>query len=396
MVCAALAIQLAKCSVSIRVIRWSVWTVIWCCASLVAGGAAFGQEIVAEAKPADPGYQFQVVKQIDCTPVKSQDRTGSCWCFSTTSFLESELIRRGKGSHDLSEMFTVKNIYRDKAQNYVLRQGKANFGEGGLAHDFVNAVEKYGLVPEEYFSGIVEGNKHDHGEMVSLLTAMVEAEAKQSRPSSRWLPAFGKVLDVYLGTSPGEFSYQGETLTPESFAKKLEFQASDYVSLTSYNHHPFYRSFVLEIPDNFSNGSFFNVPIDDLVATIDRALENGYTVTWDGDVSESTFSSAKGLAVLPVEPIRENAMDVPGPEIVVDQAMRQATLESFRTTDDHLMHIVGTAKDQNGTKYYMIKNSWGDVGPLKGFLYMSEPYVRLKTVSIMLHKDGLPQNLQQH
>jgi bleomycin hydrolase len=291
-------------------------------------------------------------------------------------------------------MFAVKNVYRQKAQNYVLRQGKANFGEGGLAHDYINAVAEYGIVPEETYSGIADGNIHDHGEMVSLLTAIVETAAKQKRPSPRWFAAFGQVLDVYLGNSPNEFSYQGQTYTPRSFAEKFQFDGDDYVSLTSYTHHPFHRPFVLEIPDNFSNGSFLNVPIDELVATIDHALEQGFTVTWDGDVSEPTFLAGQGLAILPDESNRDKALKTPGPEQSVDQAMRQATLESFSTTDDHLMHIVGMAKDQNGTKYYMIKNSWGEVGPHKGYLYMSEAYVRLKTVSILLHKDGLKSSSQ--
>ncbi len=368
-----------------------------CALTFVAASTpARGQEKPAETTSTVPGYQFEVVKQIECTPVKSQDRTGSCWCFATTSFLESELIRRGKGTHNLAEMFIVKNVYRDKAQNFVLRQGKANFDEGALAHDFVNAVEKYGIVPDEVFTGIVSGDKHDHGEMVSLLKAIAEAAAKQSHPSARWPQAFSQVLDVYLGTSPAEFSYQGETLTAEGLAKKIDFHSSDYVNLTSYSHHPFHRPFVLEIPDNFSSGSFLNLPIDELIATMDHALENGFTVAWDGDVSEPTFSSSKGLAILPADPKRENPLDSPGPEMAVDQAMRQATLESFNTTDDHLMHVVGIAKDQNGTKYYMIKNSWGEVGPLKGLLYMSEAYARLKTVSLLVHKESLPPNSQPH
>lgn len=361
---------------------------------LAAGRLAAQENAPATAAP-PTGYQFEVVKKIECTPVQSQDRTGSCWCFSTNSFLESELIRRGKGTHLLSEMFVVKNIYREKAQNYVLRQGKANFGEGALAHDYINAVEKYGIVPDEVYSGIVEGTQHDHGEMVSLLTAVVESMAKQKRPSPRWPAAFDRILDVYMGATPAEFSYQGETHSPQSLAKKFEFHASDYVSLTSYSHHPFQTNFVLEIPDNFSNGSFYNVPIDDLVKAIDHALENGFSVTWDGDVSEPTFSAGKGIAILPAEG-RENPLEAPGPELAVDQAMRQATLASFNTTDDHLMHIIGSAKDQTGAKYYIIKNSWGEVGPHKGYLYMSEAYVRLKTVSILMHKDSLPPTLQPH
>jgi bleomycin hydrolase len=373
-------------------LRWIVLGVI-ALAWVGVSPRAWCQENGEESKPAPTPYEFTEVHKIECTPVKNQDQTGSCWCFAATSFLESELIRQGKGVHNLSEMFAVKNTYLDKAQNYVLRQGKANFGEGALAHDFVNAAERYGLVPEEVYSGIVNGSEHNHGEMVSLLTPMVEAAAKLKRPSPRWPEAVGKVLDVYMGNTPTEFSYQGKTYTPSSLAKELDFKASDYVSLTSYTHHPFHRSFVLEIPDNFSNGLFYNVPVDDLIATIDHALEKGYGIAWDGDVSEPTFSAGKGLAILP-ESGRENPLDSPGAEQAVDQEMRQATLRSFQTTDDHLMHLVGSARDQNGTKYYLIKNSWGSVGPKEGYLYMSEAYARLKTVSILIHKDSLPENLR--
>ncbi len=340
------------------------------------------------------GYGFTVDKSVDCTPVKSQDKTGTCWCFAGASFLESEMMRRGKGQHNISEMFIVKNVYNDKAQNYVLRHGKANFGQGALAHDFINGAGRHGFMPEEAYSGLEDGNsKHDHGEMEGLLKGILDSVIKQKRPSKKWAKAYASVMDTYLGKSPETFTYRGQSYTPKEFAKSMGFRAEDYVSLTSYNHHPFHKDFVLEIPDNNSNGSFHNVPIDDLVEVIDNAIENGYSVAWDGDVSERGFSMGNGIAILPKQANRRDAFKEPGEELEVTQEMRQETFHSYSTTDDHLMHLTGIARDKNGKKYYIIKNSWGPTGPYKGFLHMSEAYVRLKTVAIMLHKDAVPEKI---
>jgi bleomycin hydrolase len=341
-------------------------------------------------------FEFTIDKDLDHTEVKSQDQTGTCWCFATASFIESELMRQGKGRHELSEMFIVKNVYKDKAFNYVLRQGKANFGEGALAHDFINAAGKYGLVPDEIYTGLVDANQqHNHSEMVSVLESMLKSISLQRKPGTRWDDAFAAVLDAYLGSSPATFSYQGKDYTPLSFAQALGFNADDYISFTSFSHHPFGRPFVLEIPDNFSNGSFQNIPIDDLVSNIDHALDNGYTVAWDGDVSERGFSTGNGLALLPA-PDRRDGMKVPGDELEVTPEMRQSTFEDLTTTDDHLMHLVGRAHDQLGKKYYIIKNSWGPAsGPYNGYLYMSEAYVRLKTIAILVHKDAVAPPLSQ-
>lgn len=356
----------------------------------VALEATVVQETAAEPPVVKLGeYEFTIKHSLACTPVTAQGSTGTCWSFSTNSFLESELIRQGYPATRLSEMYAVRQIYQDKALNYVLRQGKANFSEGALAHDYIHAAARYGVMPYDVYSGKQSpGEPHNHGEMVALLTGTVESVVKLKRPSPKWQLAFAGILDTYLGKVPTEFEYNGQVHTAQSLAAQFNFDKDDYVSLTSFMHHPFYESFVLEIPDNYSNGQFLNVPIDELVATIDKALAMGYTVTWDGDVSERTFSASNGLAILP-EAGREQAMQTPGPEMSVTQEMRQDTFLSYETTDDHLMHLVGMAFDQNGTKYYMIKNSWGEVGPLRGQLMMSEAYVRLKTVSILLHKDVL-------
>ena len=339
-------------------------------------------------------YRFASVAEVGCTAVKNQERTGTCWSFSTCSFLESELMRLGKGQFDLSEMYVVKNIYLEKGQNYVLRQGKANFGEGGLNHDFVRTVARHGIVPEEVYSGKLDPSKpFDHSEMVAALEGMLEKLTKRRSLSPNWKVAYEAVLDAYMGDWPEEFSYRGKTYTPLSFAQSLGLNPDDYVSLTSFSHHPFYGKFVLEIPDNFSNESYFNLPLDELQAIVDYAIAQGYTIAWDGDVSEKNFSPKEGIALLPADPSREDRYDQPGKEIAVDQNNRQAEFESYATTDDHLMHIVGIVKDQAGTKYYKIKNSWGKIGDLEGFLYMSEAYFRMKTVGIMVHKSAIPRDI---
>lgn len=341
-------------------------------------------------------YDFTIEHSIDCTDVKSQDSTGTCWSFATASFIESELIRREKGQHNLSEMFIVKNIYRDKARNFVLRQGKANFSQGALAHDFINSAHSYGLVPEEVFSGLEEDQtRHDHGEMEALMAGYLNAVVKRSKLSPKWQVACDKILDTYLGSSPERFTYRDRSYSPKEFAKSLEFRGQDYVNITSYTHHPFYEPFVLEIPDNYSNGSFQNLPVDDMMEIIDSAIENGFSVAWDGDVSEKGFSAARGIAVLPTEPSRRDLFTKPGEEIKVDQAMRQETFMALSTTDDHLMHLVGISRDGDGNKYYMVKNSWGEIGPYKGFIHMSEAFVRLKTVAVIVHEDALPPRMQR-
>ncbi len=335
------------------------------------------------------GYEFSINAEISCSDVRSQDRTGTCWCYAGTSFLESELMRRSEGTHDLSEMFVVKNIYKEKALNYVLRQGKANFGQGALAHDYLNAIDKYGIVPEEIFSGKTVGETaHDHGEMEALLKGMLEATVKQKKLSPRWNQAYGKILDVYLGSNPEVFQYRNASWTPGEFADSIEFDKDDYIAFTSYSHHPFYEPFVLEIPDNFSNGSFMNVPVDDMIEIIDTAIDAGYGVMWDGDVSEKGFSANRGIAVLPADK-GSKGLNGPVEQMEVSQELRQERFLSYSTTDDHLMHLVGRATDQMGNKYYLIKNSWGKIGPHKGYLYMSEAYVRLHTLAITLNRNCL-------
>ena len=340
-------------------------------------------------------YKFNIEKSVDCTEVKSQDRTGTCWSFATASFLESEAIRLGKPKLDFSEMYVVRKVYQDKALNYILRQGKANFSQGSLSHDLISIANQYGMVPESVYSGKLEGEKiHNHVEMEAILKGLLDGVRNQKRPSKKWKKAFDAVLDVYLGEAPERFTYEGKSYTPKSFAKSMGINPGEYISFTSYTHHPFYEDFVLEIPDNYSNGSFFNVPIEEMQSIVENAIDQGYSIAWDGDVSEKGFSSSEGIAILPENPKREDLFDIPGKELQVSQELRQETFENYSTTDDHLMHLTGVAKDQNGTKYYLIKNSWGERGDFKGYLYMSEAYFKLKTVAVMVHKDAIPEKLK--
>lgn len=336
-------------------------------------------------------YVFRTEKKINCTAVKNQANTGTCWSFATTSFLESEVIRMGATDIDLSEMYIVRNIYKDKAKNYVLRQGKANFSQGSLAHDLIRMASQQGLVTEEAYSGMLEGEtRHNHSEMENGLKGFLDGVRTSKQLSKKWFPAFTAILDAYLGAAPTQFSYQSKNYTPKSFAHKLGINAEDYISITSFTHHPFYDQFILEIPDNYSNGAFYNVPLEEMMSIIDYTLLAGYTISWDGDVSEKGFSARDGIAVLPKSSEREDLFSIPGEEIAVNQINRQENFESYSTTDDHLMHIVGIALDQTGTKYYIIKNSWGEISDHNGYLYMSEAYMKMKTVSVMLHKDAVP------
>lgn len=341
-------------------------------------------------------YTFTTEKELACTAVKSQQKTGTCWSFATASFLESELIRKGKKEVDLSEMFVVRNIYMDKAKNYVLRQGKANFSQGSLSHDLINIVSKYGIVPESVFDGkIVADDAHNHSEMEAGLKGFLDGVRKQKNISPRWKLGVEAILDTYLGEMEDTFKIKGVSYTPLSYAKTLDINPDDYISLTSFTHHPFYSSFILEIPDNYSNGSYYNIPIEELMQIMDFAVIEGYTIAWDGDVSEKGFSAKKGIAVLPIDTKREDLFKTPGKEISVTQENRQTNFESYSTTDDHLMHIVGVALDQDGNRYYKTKNSWGEISQYKGYIYMSEAYMKMKTVAIMVHKDAIPRRISE-
>lgn len=350
-------------------------------------------------------HTFTMDFQVKTTPVKNQSKSGTCWCFATVSFLETELLRMGKGEYDLSEMYLIRNNYSRKAENYIRYQGIANYGEGGQAHDVLDLIRTYGIVPEEAYPGRNNGEeKHNHAEMKSVTRGMLDAWVtnKAGKLSPRWEEAYNSVLDVYFGKLPIEFSYKGTKYTPISFRQSLGLNPDDYVEITSYTHSPFYEKFRLEIPDNWTGKDYYNVPMEDMMAIIDNAIKNGYSVTWDGDVSEHEFSQKNGYAVIPLKDWddksaseKEEKLTKPEEEKTITQELRELTFNNYTTTDDHLMHITGIAHDQNNTKFYYTKNSWGTDQTNGGFIYLSAPYVKLKTVAIMVHKNAIPKEIAQ-
>lgn len=344
-----------------------------------------------EKKPAEtkPEFQMTLLKQIPATSVKSQASTSTCWCFATTSMLESELIRLGKPEVGLSEMFTVNTVYSDKARQYVKFHGTCNFAEGGAQHDVTNSIRKYGIVPRDIYPGLNYGETtHKHGELVTALTGIVQAVVKNpnGKVSPVWMKGVMGVLDAYLGEKPLSFSFNGKMVTPKEFAKDLGINPDDYVEFSSYTHHPFYEKFVLEVPDNWAQQSMYNVPIDELMEIIDYSLNKGVSISWAADISSLGYSDGIGR-------IMTDGADFKNPEALekqITQADRQYMFDSWQLTDDHAMHLTGIAQDQFGNKFYLEKNSWGEGGTYKGYSYLSVPFMRMRTMSVMLHKDGVP------
>lgn len=383
-------------------------------AACTAASAAMAQ---ADSTATDSikGFKFTDVKVIPTTSVKDQNKSGTCWAFSGTSFLEDEVRRLGGDSLDLSEMFTVRHCYDDKADRYVRMYGECNFAQGGGLLDVGYVLKKYGMMPEDAYPGLNYGEpKHDHYEMASVMENMLKAVVKKpsKKVSTAWKRALDGVLDAYLGPLPANFTYKGKKYTPETFAASLPVNPDDYVALTSFTHHPFYESFILEVPDNWVYGQYMNVPLEDLKAIADNAVENGFPINWAADVSEGGFKWNKGVALMPKGKSqgdmngtelarwvklsdRDRAADKynfdgPVDEEEVTQESRQQAFDNQETTDDHGMEIVGYATDQNGKRYYKVKNSWDTNQVYDGFLYVSEPYFEAKTVSLMVHKDAIP------
>jgi bleomycin hydrolase len=367
-----------------------------------------------EGKADKPAYVFKVISSVKRTPVKNQYRTGTCWCFSTISYLESEMLRQGKEELDLSEMYVVRNTYPRKAVNYVRLHGNANHSQGGQGHDVLEQIERFGIVPESFYPGLmIDENRHNHGEMVAVLQGILDGILKKAGTlvTPRWREAYEAVLDTYLGKVPPSFEYRGATYTPKSFADDyLQIKYDDYIELTSYDSYPYYQKCRLEIPDNWTyDANYYNLPIDDLENIVDQALKNGHSLVWDGDVSERDFSRGRsdtengsGYAIVPVKdwedltkaernekPLR------PVPEREITQEMRIKTFNNFSTTDDHLMHIVGLARDQNGGKFYLTKNSGGTDQPNQGYVYLSRSFFRLKTTAILINKNALATEIKE-
>ena len=380
-----------------------------------------------EAKPKkgaeqSEGIQFTVVKENPITSIKNQNRAGTCWCYSSLAFIESELLRMGKGEYDFSEMFLVHNTYLDRAEKAVRTHGDVSFAQGGSFYDVIYGMEAFGLVPEaEMRPGVMYGMElSNHNELSAVSDAVVAAIAKgklrslQVSPDGEmlWKKAIEAIHDIYLGVRPETFTYEGVEYTPKSFYESMGLNASDYVSLTSYTHHPFYTSFAIEIPDNWRWAQSYNLPIDELMEVFDYAIMNGYTIAWGSDVSEDGFTR-EGTAILPdvdkasaeldgsdmakwlkMTEAERKSKPMAVPQKWVSQEERQLAYDNRETTDDHGMQIYGKAVDQNGTEYYMVKNSWGAAGTYQGIWYASKAFVRYKTMNIIVHKDAIPAEIR--
>ena len=389
--------------------RTRTWIIVL---GVIVSSSLAAQEIQKEEKQ---GYHFTIEKSVPATPVKDQHRSGTCWSFASVSFIESELLRTGKGTYDLSEMFFVRQAYLDKAVKYVRMHGTINFGQGGLTHDVMNSWKRDGIVPQSAYTGLRIGDSLPvHGEMSAVLDGYIKQVIRNPNRmlSPVWKEGYQGILDAYLGGEPDTFLYEGTVYTPHSFSEELGLNPEDYVTIGSYTHHPFYRDFILEIPDNWSWGTIKNVPLDEMMEVLDHALENGYTVCWDADVGERGFDWKSGLALLPSEEIgdlsglerarwdqlsdsEQSALfydfSTPKAEKEITQEIRQRAFDNYQTTDDHLMHITGLARDQSGNRFYLVKNSWGTGNHIyKGYMYASQAYMRAKTLFLVVHREAVP------
>ena len=384
----------------------------------------FGLSFLANAQDAKSnqpkGYQFTDIKRLPATSVKDQARAGTCWSWSGISFFESEMIRMGKEPIDLSAMYIVRHAYSDKATKFVRLHGSMNFAVGGAFCDVMHVIKNYGIVPMDVYKGLNYGEpNHAFGEIDDVLAGYVNAVIKNSNKklSFAWKKGFDGILDAYLGEEPEKFEYKGKEYTPRTFADEVVgLNMDDYVSLTSFTHHPFYSQFAIEVPDNWLWGMSYNLPIDELAQVMSNAIDNGYTFAWASDVSERGFQTSQpGVAVVPTTDTKEmsgaeiakwEAMPKgnqtpdafrqgPAPEKEITQEMRQQEFDNYLTTDDHGMHVIGKAKDQNGTVYYIVKNSWNQYNKFGGYFYASEPFMKYKTMNIIVHKNAIPKDIRK-
>ena len=372
--------------------------------------ASFAQE----AKTSAPDYEFTTVKENPITSIKNQYRSGTCWCYSALSFVESEIMRTKGIETDLSEMFVVGKSYFDRGVKYVRLDGHLNFAAGSSFGDVLHVINDYGIVPQDIYSGFYYGTEMpEQAELDAVLKGYVDAA--KSNPNRKlttaWKNGLQGILDAYFGAAPATFNVEGVEYTPESYRDHLGFNYNDYVNITSFTHHPFYEPFIIEVCDNWRWDSAYNLPMDEMMEVMYNAIDKGFTIAWGSDVSEKGFTR-NGLAVMPVEEQKAGAgsdqerwvgkateeakaevrADLPA-EMTITQEMRQEAYDRKTTTDDHGMHIYGVAKDQNGTNYFMVKNSWGEAGKYKGIWYASDSFVRYKTLNIVVHKDALPKHI---
>lgn len=376
-------------------------------AAIMLSLSAVAQE-VKQDKP-----EFTVVKQAPVTSVKNQYRSGTCWCYSALSFVESEIIRQKGIEVDLSEMFVVNHAYFDRAVKYIRLDGKLGFSAGSSFGDVFEVIKSYGIVPQDVYSGMNYGTELPvQGELDAVLEGFVKVLVTNPnrKLTPAWKPAFQGILDAYLGEIPATFKAEEKAFNPLTYRDYLGINTDDYINLTSFTHHPFYEPFIIEVCDNWRWGSAYNLPIDELMEVMYNAVENGYTIAWGADVSEKGFTR-NGLATVPDFENKVTAgsdqerwvgksetgkeESAPAEEKVITQEMRQIAYDNKETTDDHGMHIYGLAKDQNGNPYFIVKNSWGKAGDYEGIWYASDAYVRYKTLNIVVHKDALPKSIKK-
>ncbi len=371
--------------------------------------------VAASAQKA-PKYEFTVIKENPVTSIKNQYRSGTCWCFSALSFIESEILRTKGQKVDLAEMFVVGKSYHDRAIKYVRLDGHLNFAAGSSFGDVLTVIKDYGIVPQDAFNGFNYGTElPEHSELDAALKGYVDAivENPNRKLTTAWVNGLDGILNAYFGEAPETFTVEGVEYTPESYRDALGINPADYVNLTSFTHHPFYEPFIIEVCDNWRWDSAYNLPIEEFMEVMYNAIDKGYTIAWGSDVSEKGFTR-KGLAVMPVEekkaaagsdqerwvgkatdqPAEEVKSELPA-EMEITQEMRQDGYDRKTTTDDHGMHIYGLAQDQNGTKYFMVKNSWGTTGDYDGIWYASDSFVKYKTLNIVVHKDALPKDIRK-
>jgi bleomycin hydrolase len=373
--------------------------------SLTFAGTLFAQ--ADEKKEEKTGYEFTDTKIIPHTSVKDQNRSGTCWSYAGTSFVEAEIMKNDGPELDLSEMYSVRNAYEKRAESYVRLHGAFNFGPGGEPHQVMETIAERGMTTNEAYSGNTIGEDLPvHGEMDNLLEAYIKAvaENKNKKLSPVWFKGFNGILDAYLGEIPEEFKYDGKTYTPVEFAEKfVDLDADDYVEITSYTHAPYYKPFLLKIPDNWDYEFYYNVPIDDLLPILDNALENGFSVAWAADVSDKGFNHKKGMALVPEKDWedmktseRDSVFIVPAKQRTITAETRQEAYNDYTTTDDHSMHIIGLAEDQDGNRWYKVKNSWAtDSNDSGGYFYASKNYMLYKTVAFYLNKKAVPKNISK-
>lgn len=388
-------------------------------AALMALAFEVGAEEAADSVKQPEGFVFTDVITIPSTSVKDQNKSGTCWSFAGTGFIE-DAVRKFKGdSLDLSEMYTVRQCYLDKARRDVRLHGAGNVSQGGSIIDVAYVMDRYGAMPEEVYAGLNYGEaKHDHTELANAIEAYMKAICGSKKISTAWEAGLTGILDSYFGKVPETFTYQGKTYTPKSYAESLGIDfANDFVPFTSFTHHPYWKPFALEVPDNWLWAAYQNVPLDVMKQIVDNALANGYTVNWAADVSEPGFKWKEGYAVLLKERTADDlegtelsrwvklsdadrkseAFKVTCPddliEVEVTPETRQQMFDNYETTDDHGMVIVGTATDQKGNKYYKVKNSWDTNQVYDGYFYVSEPYFLAKTLSLMVHKNAVPKDV---